>query len=110
MVLKQIGRFSFVAGLIIVLLTGLFAIPMVTVWLFGIGLIVGFLNIKVKEAEKFLVATIALTVLGVASIQALSILGANIGTAFDTIFASLIIFAGTSSLVVAIKTIIEVAE
>jgi len=75
-----------------------------------LGLIVGFLNITAKETEKFLIAAIALIVLGVASVQALSILGTTIGTALNTILASLIAFVGASTLVVAVKAVIEMGK
>ena len=99
-----------VVGLVIVLLTGFFAVPMAALILLILGLIVGLLNIAAKETEKFLIATIALIVLGVASIQTLSILGTTIGTALNTILASLIAFAGAAALIVAIKAIVEIGK
>ena len=108
--LEKIGKWSFIGGLVIVLLTGLFAVPMAALGLFMIGLVVGFLNITAKETEKFLIATIALVVLGVGSIQTLSVLGATISAALNTILASLIAFAGASTLVVSVKAIIEMGK
>lgn len=110
MEMKIIGKWAFIAGLVIVLLTGFFAVPMATLVLFILGLITGFLNITGTETEKFLIAAIALMVLGVASIQALAVLGTAISTVLNTILASLIAFAGASALVIAVKAIIEMEE
>ena len=108
--LDVIGKWAFIAGLVLVLLTGFIAVPMAALALFVLGIVVGFLNITAKETEKFLIATVALIVLGVAGIQSLSILGTTIGTALSTILASLIAFAGASALVVAVKAIIEMGK
>lgn len=108
--LEPIGKWSFIVGLVIVLLTGVIAIPMAALVLFVLGLIVGFLNIKSKETEKFLIATIALILLGIASIQTLTILGTTVGTALNTILASLIAFAGASALIVAVKAVLEIGK
>ncbi|MBW2980799.1 hypothetical protein KY360_05275 [Candidatus Woesearchaeota archaeon] len=96
--------------MVLVLLTGIIAVPAAALVLFVLGLIVGFLNIAAKETEKFLIAAIALILLGVASIQSLSILGTTVGTALNTILASLIAFAGASALVVAVKAVIEMGK
>jgi hypothetical protein len=74
--------------------------------LFVLGLVVGFLNITTKETEKFLIAAIALIVLGVASVQTLTILGTAVGDALNAIL-SLIAFVEASALVVAAKAVIE---
>lgn len=105
--LVKVGKWAFIAGLVIAVLTGFFAVPMVALVLFVLGLIAGFLNITAKETEKFLIAAVALIVLGVASIQVLAILGTNVGDALNMILANLIAFVGASALVVAVKAIIE---
>lgn len=108
--LEQVGKWAFIAGLVVALLTGFLAVPMAALALFVLGLIVGLLNIADKETEKFLIAAIALIVLDVASIQTLAILGTTIGAALNTILASVIAFVGASALVVAIKAIIDLGR
>lgn len=108
--MEQIGKWAFIAGLVICLLTGFIAVPMVALALFVLGLIVGLLHISTKETEKFLIATIAIVILGVASIQTLSILGTTISAALNTILASFIALAGAASLVVAVKAIVEMGK
>lgn len=108
--LEQVGKWAFIIGLVLVLLTGLIAVPMAALVLFVLGLIVGFLNIRAKETEKFLLATIALMLLGIGSIETLTILGTTISTALNTILASLTAFAGASALVVAVKAVLEIGK
>jgi hypothetical protein len=108
--IKQVGKWSFIVGLVICLFAGIFAVPMIALVLFVLGLIVGFLNITTKETEKFLVATIALLMLGVGSLQALSILGTTIGGALDTVLTSFVAFVGAAALVVAVKSVISMSK
>lgn len=107
--LVKIGKWSFLAGLVIVLISGFLTVPMAAVVLFVLGLIVGFLNITSKEVEKFLLAAVALMVMGVASVGALSILG-TVATVLSAILSNLIAFVGAAALVVAIKTVIEMEK
>ncbi len=106
--LKLIGKWTFIVGLVLCLFTGLFAVPFIALVLFVLGLAVGFMNITTKETQKFLVASIALMVMGVASIQALAILGTVISGAIETILASFIAFVGAAALVLAVKAIVEI--
>jgi hypothetical protein len=65
-VLSTIGFWAFIIGLIVAVIAGLI-LPqnaIIIVVLIILGLIVGFLNITAKEILLFLVATIALIVVG----------------------------------------------
>jgi len=108
--LKRVGKWSYIVGLVICLIAGIFAVPMIALILFVLGLIVGFLNVTTKETEKFLIATIALIMLGVGSIQAFAIMGTTIGVAANTILASFMAFVGAAGLVVAVKSIIGITK
>ena len=108
--LSVVGKWSFLGGLVLCLLTGFIAVPMVALVLFVLGLVVGFLNITAKETEKFLIAAVAIIVLGVASVQTLSILGTVVGDALNTVLASFIAFVGAAALVVAVKAIVELEK
>ncbi|HLC47056.1 MAG TPA: hypothetical protein VJI75_04955 [Candidatus Nanoarchaeia archaeon] len=110
MSLNMVGKWAFIAGLVLCLLTGVIAVPMAAVLLFVLGLLVGFLNVTTKETEKFLIAAVALIVIGVANIQALSALGTAISTAVNTILLSFVSFVGASALVVSVKSIIEMED
>ena len=64
--LAMIGFWAFIVGLIIAVVGGI-ALPqnaMIIIVLIILGIIVGFLNITSKEIMLFLVATIALVVVG----------------------------------------------
>jgi hypothetical protein len=64
--LAMIGFWAFIVGLILAVIFGIFApqTEWVIIVLVILGLIVGFLNITAKEITLFLVATIALIVVG----------------------------------------------
>ncbi len=65
-VLGMIGFWAFIIGLIIAVVAGIFLAQnmAVIIALIILGLIIGFLNITAKEITLFLVATIALIVVG----------------------------------------------
>jgi len=103
----NIGKWSFIIGLVLAVLSGFLAIPSLAIVLLVLGLIVGFLNISEGEELLYLVAVTVLLVIGVGGIQALSILGVDLSTMADTVFANFIVFVAASGLAVAIKAIIE---
>ena len=108
MELDLIGRWTFIAGLVIAVLAAFVtAVSTTTVLLilFILGLIVGFLNIDKKNTTEFLVAVIAL--LAVGSLGALSVgqLVTTIGY-LQTILSNFIVFVAAAALVVSLKAII----
>ncbi len=103
----KIGRWSFLAGIVIAVLSGFLVVPYTAAVLFVLGLIVGFLNITGKEVEKFLLAAATLLILGIASVDALAVLGTSVAGVVGTVLSSLIAFVGAAALVVAIKAVIE---
>jgi hypothetical protein len=64
--MSKIGFWAFIVGLIIAVIAGIVmaANPVIIIILIILGLVVGFLNITAKEIMLFLVATIALIVVG----------------------------------------------
>lgn len=106
---QQIGRWAFVIGLIISILLGFMSFNYSALILVILGLIVGFLNVSEKEASKFLIATIALMVVGIAGLGALNVFN-TIYTTLQTILGSFSIFVAAASLVVAIKVLFETAK
>ena len=105
---EVIGKWAFTIGLIIAIIatfmTGVVSASTILLILFILGLIVGYLNISEKQLTKFLLATIALILLGVGSISALSIIG-TISGYLNSILANLIAFVSAAALVVALKSI-----
>jgi hypothetical protein len=107
--LIKLGHYSFIAGLILAVVVAL--VPQlrgdIAVWIMVVlGIIVGFLNITAKETTAFLVATVALIIASSAS--ALSL--AAIWTGLTAMLGNAIIFIAPAAIVVAVKSIIELAE
>ena len=104
---SRLGRWAFIVGVVIAVIAGLvpaWQTPTVTWVLVILGLIVGLLNITAKETVEFLVATIALMLIGSAgAIPAL-------GTIILSILANIVAFAAPAALVVALKAIYELAR
>lgn len=109
--MEEIGKWAFIIGLIIAVIAGF--IPgyteAVLLILFILGLVIGFLNISEKDHVKFLVASVALLVLGVGSISALSILNI-VSTYLNAILSNFIAFVSAAALVIAIKSIVETSK
>ena len=106
----NIGKWSFVVGVILAILAGFLAIPNLAIVLLILGLIVGFLNISAKETTEYLIAIIALLVIGVASIQAFNTLGIALNELLQSVLSNFIAFVAASGLVVAIKAILALGQ
>lgn len=107
---SQVGKWTFVIGVILSVLVGFMNIPNLAFVLLVLGLIVGFLNVTDKESTPYLVAVIALLVIGVASISALETLGTGIADWLQTVLGNFVAFVGASGLIVALKEVIELAS
>ena len=104
--ITTVGRWAFFLGLILAIAAGLGGrIPGLLTALFVLGLIVGVINITQKESTSFLVATIALLLIGVAGLQ--------VGRLTDIIVAiltNLISFVAAAGLIVAVKQVLVIAK
>lgn len=103
--LTIIGHWAFIGGLIVAVLAGFVEVPALPLVLFVLGLIVGFLNITEKENTPFLVAVIALLLIGVAGLQ----LG-KLTPIVVPILENFIAFVAAGALIVAIKQVIVLAK
>jgi hypothetical protein len=102
--LSKIGFCAFIAGLIVAIVGGA-AWPQntgIVIALIILGLIVGFLNITAKETLTFLVATIAVVVVGQV-FAPLSLL--SIGKYLDQILSYAATLMAPAAIVVAIKAL-----
>src|SRR3989338_9067617 len=115
---KQIGKYSFIVGVILAVVLGL-AIPALdaaTPWLWSLlvllGLVVGFLNISGKETKEFLWVTVALVVVAFAGSAQISswsnveLIGPYLKGIFDAILA----FVVPATVVVALKDVWDLAK
>ncbi|MEK6941600.1 MAG: hypothetical protein AABW85_01980, partial [archaeon] len=75
-----------------------------------LGLVVGVLNISDKEVGKFLVASIALILVGSANLTAANTVVFGLGTIMQTIVVNLARFVAPAALVVALKSIFSMAK
>ncbi len=103
-----VGRWAFVIGVAIAFLVGLApigTIPLAGAMLFILGLLVGLLNITERDSTPFLVAVIALLVIGVAGLQ----VGALTPIISD-VLTQFVAFVSAAGLVVAIKQTLAYAR
>jgi hypothetical protein len=109
-VMGMVGFWAFIVGLIIAIVVGILAalgmataiMPAIIIVLIILGLIVGFLNITAKEILLFLVATIALIVVGgvFAPLRAF-----GVGAILDAILALVATLMAPAAVVAAIKVL-----
>ena len=108
--MAQLGAWAFIAGLIIAVLLGLFTgtpSALTLTVLVVLGLIVGFLNVTDTEVHGFLMASIALLVVGsAANVSTIPLIGENVEYALN----GMVLFIAPATLVVAIKEIFLVAK
>lgn len=106
----KIGHYSFLAGIILALIAGLLAnmvdASMVTLVLVVLGLIVGFLNVTAKETTEFLVASVALMMVGSAQLDIIPLVGGYI----QTTLSYLVVFVAPAAIIVALKAIKALAS
>jgi len=103
--LTTIGHWALIIGIVIAVIAGFVAIPALPAILFVLGLIVGLLNIKEKESTPFLIAVIALLLIGVAGLQ----LG-RLTPIIVSILNNFIAFVAAAGLVVALKQVIAIVK
>lgn len=107
--LSKIGFWAFILGLIIAVICGIVlpANTIIIIILIILGLIIGFLNISLKETVRFLVATIALVVVGNV-FTPLTMLG--IGKILGSILSYVATLMAPAAIVVAIKALWAVGK
>jgi uncharacterized membrane protein YccC len=98
-----LGHWALIIGIVLAVIAGFTAIPSLPIVLFILGLVVGLLNIKEKESTPFLVAVIALLLIGVAGLQ-------TGGEITALILNNFIAFMAAAGLIVALKQILSVAK
>ncbi|MEM5766129.1 MAG: hypothetical protein QW423_00605 [Candidatus Aenigmatarchaeota archaeon] len=104
----QIGEYTFLAGIVLAILTGLVAFSggWTAVVLVVLGVIVGLLNITEKDTTPFLVSTIALLLTGSAGLDKLPMAG----TYLASIISNILVFVAPAAAIVALKTIFDMAR
>jgi hypothetical protein len=114
--LSTVGFWAFIAGLVIAVVVGIMAalgfagaafMTVTIIILIILGLVVGFLNITAKEILLFLVATIALIVVG-GVFAPLNVF--RIGAILDAILALVATLMAPAAVVAAIKALWAVGK
>jgi hypothetical protein len=107
--LGMIGFLAFLIGIILAIVAGIFwpENTIVILILLILGIIIGFLNVSDKETLPFLVATIALIVVGgvFAPITALSI-----GEILDQILRLVAALMAPAAIIIAVKSLYTLAK
>ncbi len=116
---QAVGSWAFLIGIIIAILAGAAAgvldpttagyVPLVLVIL---GLIVGFLNIADKEVQAFLIAGMALLIVGIpaGSLLVLDTIITPLGTVLSKILQMIAVFAAPAVLVVSLKAFYNLSK
>lgn len=102
---EEWGRWSFITGLVLAILAGFIQVSWLPIVLFTLGLIVGFLNISGEQGPNFLIATIALLLIGMSGLQ-ISAIGQQVSTIINLMLNNFVSFVAAAGLVVAIKLIL----
>ena len=112
MKLDLIGKWSFIAGLVIAVLAAFVTqieASIILFVLFLLGLIVGYLNISKKDITQFLVSVIALLMVGSLGALAIGQLTTTVSY-LQAILSNFAVFVAAAALVVSIKAIIVTSE
>ena len=106
--MEKIGRYVFLLGLVISVLAGFVNLGFYGgTGLFVLGIVVGVLNVTGKEVQKFLLATVALMLVG-ASVNMLSALPG--GGFVSIVIAHFTVFVAGGALIVALKEVYGVTK
>ncbi|MCX6799237.1 MAG: hypothetical protein NTW59_04040 [Candidatus Diapherotrites archaeon] len=110
--LQAIGAWAFMLGVLIAILSGVIAVVVpgvagyIPLLLVILGLVVGLVNITDKEIQAFLIAGIALLVVGIPNgglLTQLDVVVNGLGTAFAKMLQAVAVFAAPAVLVVSLK-------
>ena len=106
--MEKIGTWAFLLGVLIAVVAGLTKLPPIAYWvLVVLGLIVGFLNIRAKEVQEFLIASTAIVVMiGMGAISLPDVARDLLGP----ILTNIIAFVAPAAFLVALRAVWQLAE
>jgi len=111
---RKIGHYSFLAGIALAVIAGIFVNPLTSPFvslivgiLVILGIVVGFLNITATETKGFLIAAATLLLVGTAN---LTVIGWGVGLTLQAMLVYIRVFVAPAALIVALKTIKNMAE
>lgn len=102
-----LGKWAFIAGLVLAILSGFLVIPGLSLVLFILGITVGFMNINKKDITPYLVSIIALIVVssGILLIEQPYMTSIGLGM-IKSVLTNFTAFVSASGLVIAIRSIL----
>jgi len=110
---EKIGGWAFILGVVIAIVAGLasgaldaMSAGYVTLALVVLGLVVGFLNVGDKEINNFLVAAIAVILMGTANLGVIPVIGIYLALMVLNVAA----FVAPAALVVALKAVYNLSS
>lgn len=108
----NVGKWSFIIGVIVAVISGFWAVPAVTLVMVILGLLVGFLNVTGEETQVYLVASIALMLMGATLLNqaVLNTLTSVLGVWLESVLTNFVAFVSASALVVALRAIIVLGQ
>ncbi|MCD6195033.1 hypothetical protein J7K05_02465 [bacterium] len=108
----NVGKWAFIIGVIIAVISGFWTVPAVTLVMVILGLLVGFLNVTGEETQIYLVASVALMIIGATLLNqtVLSTLTSVLGDWLQSVLTNFVAFVTASALVVALRAIIVLGQ
>jgi len=108
-VLGFVGFWAFIIGFVLAILAGIFwpTNQTIIVVLVILGIIIGFLNVTAKEFMLFLLATIALVVVGNAFAP---LAGLRVGEILGNILGYIAVLVAPAAVIAAVKALWKVAK
>lgn len=103
MEMEKIGRLAFYVGIVVSILLGWMDMANATMILVVLGIIVGLLNVTMKEAHDFLLAALVLVTAGLA-------LSAGFGEPIKSILQAFIAFTAAAAVIVALKEVYKIEK
>ena len=120
---NTIGAWAFLIGFVLAIIIGIttsfVSIPFVTAYsaqiyaiLVILGIIVGFLNVRIKDASTFLISGAVLVIVskfGMDSVTG-SLIGVGVGNVVTSIFGALLALFVPAVIIVALKAVFNIAK
>ena len=103
--LQQVGHWAFLVGALIAIVGGFFnemvGDTALLTALFVLGLVVGLLNVTVRETSEFLLATVALILAGVVNLGLIPVFGVLL----RNILSNIVVFVVPAAVIVALRSV-----
>lgn len=107
---STLGKWAFIGGIVIAILTGFLTLWWFPAVLFGLGVLVGFFNVAKKDVMPYLIATAVLIISASSLLNLQALIGGGATVFLASILSNFNAFVAASGLVVALRTVIELGK